>query len=123
MKQVIVILFVNLLFAGSVFSSTLPGEDVKIINSESVVLSVSDDNSEFFEEAIFNIENESLEFVTGENISFIQIFDQFGELNFQLPVMSNKVLISKNLFEAGNYKLGFMIDGKSDIKFTELEIK
>jgi len=44
-------------------------------------------------------------------------------MEFQLPVMSNKVTIGKSLIENGTYKLGFMITGQKQIQFTEVKVK
>ena len=65
-------------------------------------------------DAVTNLENVKLT---------AQIFDQDGQLVFQLPVMSNKVKINKNVFGSGKFKLGFILDGETDIHFTEVNIK
>ena len=44
-------------------------------------------------------------------------------MEFQLPVMSNNVQINKNLFGQGQYKLGFILEGQSEIHFTDVTIK
>ena len=64
-----------------------------------------------------------MSFTTNENISVIQIFNANGELEFQLPVMSDDVKINKNLFGQGDYKLGFVLEGQSELHTTHVSIK
>ena len=61
--------------------------------------------------------------MTKDEISVIQIFDANGNLEFQLPVMSNQVKINKNLFGEGRFKLGFLVEGDSQIHLSDVIIK
>ena len=55
----------------------------------------SEAQRDFFTFANFNTATDNLEFVTKEDIKYLQIFEQNGKLLYQLPVMSNKLKISK----------------------------
>ncbi len=82
-----------------------------------VVVSTSDVNfsydeavySKHFAPAYFNKNTNSLHFEAFKHISFIQIFNAEGKLVYKLPVMSNKVRISKNMFDKGDYKVEFQV--------------
>jgi len=119
----------NLLFTIALFTATTitsfagtnPEKDVTIFESETVTLSTDAADLQFFKTATY--ENENFVFETKDEISFIQIFNEKGTLEFQLPVMSNKVTIGKSIMDSGNYKLGFMTDGSSQIHFTEVTVK
>jgi len=92
----------------------------KIINSSKVEVSVLELEESFFEQASYNEDESMLEFITKDQISFIQIFNDHESLEFQLMVMSNKVMISKSLFNIGQSKLAFIIDGHDHIQFTDV---
>lgn len=70
--------------------------------------------STFFSPAYFNEKTNSLHFEAFQKINFIKIFNEEGSMVYKLPVLSNKVRISKNLFEQGDYKVEFEIEGESD---------
>ena len=105
------------------FASGSPVESITLINEASVEVSIDNDLNVYFTSASFNAVKNTLEFTTESDIKYIQIFNAKGELDFQLPVMSNKVKISKDLFEMGSHKLGFILSGEKDIKFTSVTIR
>jgi len=95
--------------------------EATIISSETV--SVNSSETGFFESASFNTESETLDFTTINDIEVIQIYDMDGNLEFQLPVMSNTVQLNKNLFITGQQKLGFVMKGLNQVHFSEVTIK
>lgn len=102
------------LSAGIVPEVLICSEDVKVVTYES---------PDFFKSAVYNLDSEVIAFTTTSDISVLQIYDDEGNMNFQLPVMSNNVLINKNLFKKGNYKLGFLVEGNNQIYFSSIIIK
>ena len=78
---------------------------------------------DIFSGSSFDAESENLIFDTHNEISVVQIFNSNGDMEFQLPVMSNNVQINKNLFDTGVYKLGFVIQGQTEVQFTDVTIK
>ena len=78
--------------------------------------------SKYFAPAYFNEETKSLHFESKHNISFIEITNADGELEYKLPVMSNKVRLSKGMFEKGEYKLEFDLKNSSDALVTYVTI-
>jgi len=123
MKKTIFTFVLSVLLTAAALASTNPVKDVKLIDTENVIVSIDVTQSSVFTAANFNAVNESLVFETKDDISFIQIFNEQGDLEFQLPVMSNKVTIGKGIIGAGEYKLGFMIKGLDKIQFTQVNIK
>ena len=121
MKNLFLTFAVVLLSITMSFAESLPTE-VKLIENKVVSVTIEEYQTDFFKMAEYDNQKELLEFVTKSDIAYIQIFDSEGNLEFQLPVMSNKVFLSKNLFDSGAYKLGFMIEGKSTIEFTDVMI-
>ena len=67
-----------------------------------------------FKPAYFNEATNALHFEAHSKIESIQVFDASGELKYKLPILSNKVRLSKNLFEKGDYKVEFSIEGQND---------
>jgi len=119
MKNFITTIIITILTLTVSYANTTP--EVDIISTDEVTVSTT--MSDLFKVATFNVENETIEFTTLSEISVIQIFDGKGNLEFQLPVMSNKVQINKNLLEEGQQKLGFVMDGINQVHFTEVTIK
>jgi len=94
MKNQLTIIAVLAITFTSAYASTTP--EVLFTNAAVEVITV--ESLEIFTDAGFDTESENLVFSTTENMTVVQIFNSEGELEFQLPVMSNKVQINKNLF-------------------------
>ncbi|MBT8232458.1 MAG: hypothetical protein HKO66_05310 [Saprospiraceae bacterium] len=98
-------------------------EAFPIIETSKITVSLTNvDQQKYFENASFDYVNDNLEFEAISKIKYIQIFNEEGKLKFQIPVMSKSVFISRKLFKYGTYKLGFMLEGKSEIEFTTVEV-
>ena len=102
-----------------VFSSSRP----EVLLSSPQIEVVTVESLAIFKSTNYDNDTNNLVFETKENISFIQIFSIDNELQFQLPIMSSNVQINKNLFEVGEYKVGFMLVGGSKVHFTKVKIK
>ena len=119
MKNLITLVAVLTITVSSVFASTTP---TVLISTDDIEV-VTVDKLDIFTSSFFNTESNVLVFDTHDEISVIQIFNDNGEMEFQLPVMSSNVQIRKNLFDTGNYKLGFVIEGDTEVHFTDVTIK
>jgi hypothetical protein len=75
-----------------------------------------------FSPAYYNEETNALHFEGNGDISFVQVYNNEGKMEYQLPVMSNKLRMSKNMFEKGEYKLTFMFSDKSESLDTYVRI-
>ena len=78
--------------------------------------------SKYFSPAYFNEETNSLHFESKHSIKFIEITNAEGELEYKLPIMSNKVRLSKGMFEKGDYKLEFDLKNNSEALVTYVTI-
>lgn len=119
MKKLITIIATLTITFSAAFANTTP----ETLISTSSIEVVSVDNLDFFAGAAYDAASDNLTFDTNDNISVIQIFNAEGQLEFQLPVMSNKVKINKNLFSKGTCNLGFILEGQSELHFTQVTIK
>ena len=105
------------------FASVIPKSELSIIASAAVELSVVNvAQKAFFQVAEYNAESEAIKFVTADYVNYLQIFDANDKLVYQLPVMSNKLRISKKMFKSGTYKIGFITKENTTIQFTNLTV-
>ena len=123
MKKLIVSAVLIFSVLGIVKASIIPTESLIIINTAEVEVSLDNVMQiEIFQTAKYTAETNSLDFVVADEIKYIQIFTASGKLKYQLPVMSNKLRISKKLFIQGEYRLGFIMMGNKSIEFTGVKI-
>ena len=105
------------------FASVTPESELLIIESSTVELSVVNvAQKAFFQVAEYNAESDAIKFVTADYVNYLQIFDANDKLVYQLPVMSNKLRISKKMFKSGSYKIGFITNKNTTIQFTNLTV-
>ncbi|MBT8191046.1 MAG: hypothetical protein HKN67_02395 [Saprospiraceae bacterium] len=124
MKRVLLIAAFSIAMITTSMASIIPTESLMIIKTAEVEVSLVDIvQKDLFQVAQYSPESNSLDFVTADEIRYIQIFSEKGELKFQLPVLSRKVRISKGLFNSGEYRLGFIMDGHKTIEFTGVKVK
>ncbi len=93
----------------------------KIINTEKVTVFAQTDG--LFESATYDEVSELMRFITKSDISVIQIMNADGELEFQLPVMTNDVQLNTNLFGSGEFKIGFVMQGENQVYYSKVNIK
>jgi len=123
MKTFLSTLFVIVLTITAASATGNPETAVTIIESKTVTATTSDAGSELFLTADFNENQKRFEFNTGKEINFVQIFNEKGQMEMQLPVMSKNIKLGMSLFEKGEYKLGFIVKGTSKIQFTNVTIE
>lgn len=119
MKNLLTIIAALTITFTSAFATTTPETLVSTDAVEVITIGTSD----IFTFADFDAATENLTFTTTDNISVIQIFNADGSLEFLLPVMANNVKINKNLFEIGQYQLGFILEGQSQMHSTTVTVK
>ena len=122
MKNLILIFVLAAATSFTSFASTTPVKAVKVFENAAATVTIDEADAELFEVAEYNA-NGNFVFETTSDIDFIQIFNAEGTLEFQLPVMSDKVTIGNGLIEKGDYKLGFMVQGSTTIHFTDVSVK
>ena len=123
MKALILSLTITVLAAATSFASITPKADLSIISSEKVELSVVNiAQKDFFQVAQYDMNMDALDFVTKDYVTYIQIYNNAGKLQYQLPVMSNKLKISRKMFDQGLYKIAFITKNNTSIQFTDLKV-
>lgn len=122
MKTFLSILFVTVLTMTAALASGNPKTAVTIIKAETVTVTTSELDSKLFVSAEFNEDQRRFEFNTEKEVSFIQIFNNKDQMIMQLPAMSKDIKLGMSLFNKGDYKLGFLIEGTTVIQFTNVTI-
>jgi len=123
MRTSILIFFFAVSTFATSFASNTPASELSIISSTKVELSVVNVlQKDFFKVADYNTEMDALEFVTKDYVNYIQIYNAEGKLAYQLPVMSNKLKISRKMFKSGAYKIAFLTKNNKSIQFTNLTV-
>ncbi len=112
MKNFITILSLTIFSLTVLSANNTPSEGV-----------VSVENLQIFETAGFNVESQTLDLTTKSDIAVIQIYNLAGELEFQLPVMSDNVQLKRNMFDGETHKLGFVMQGSNQVHFTNVTVK
>jgi len=120
MKNIFTILAVIFFFSVSLLGNNVPGEKEMISNEEVKVVVLSE--VQFLESFNFNLDTKDFKISAVEKIETIQIVNEQGIVEIQLPVNSNIVSINKNLFAQGHYKLAFVFEDNK-VKYAEVTIK
>lgn len=124
MKNLLLIfsILTTLSFTNTVSAShTEPAADKStvIVNSE---VSVSVDKDELAE-AFVNIsyKNSNISLETKSEIAFLQVVNLDGEVEYQLPIGSNKLNLSSEDFESGVYTVNLLFNNSDEFVSTTLE--
>ena len=123
MRTLIVTIIFAITMITSSFASVTPDSELSLIASPTVELSVVNvAQKDFFQVAEYDATMDVLHFVTADYVNYLQVYNEAGKLMYQLPVMSNKLKISKKMFDAGAYKIGFITKSNTTIQFTNLTV-
>ena len=60
-----------------------------------------------FSPAYYNEKTDAIHFEANLKIKSVVIFNNTGEIEYQLPVLSNKLRLSKKMFNKGEYRVTF----------------
>jgi hypothetical protein len=97
--------------------------ELTIVDNESLTLKVeSDDDFRFFLKAEFDEAEQEIKFITKEPTTQIRIYNQIDAMVYLLPIGSDRVRIGKNLFEKGDYKFIFDIEGDRRMYTSNLTV-
>ena len=119
MKNILTISLVLALNFTLALASTTPET---LFSNEEIEVFVLE-NESIFNMVHFNTSDDNLSFSTTTDIQFVQIFNATGKMEFQLPVLTDQVKINRNLFDKGEYRLGFILVGDNTPHFTQVTIK
>lgn len=94
-----------------------------IVDSGLLTINVdSDDDFKFFLKAEFDEVQEEIKFLTRETTTQIRIYDGIGDMVYLLPVGSDRISIGKSLFDHGDYKFIFDIEGDRKMFTSKLKV-
>jgi len=123
MKNLILIPTIVLALTASLLANNEINYPVTMLTNSTTTVSVEKSEKKIFMSVEMTKDQNSLQFKTYKNISFVQVYSEDGRIEFQLPVEATNVRLKKNLFETGKYKLGFKIKGESELHFAEVDLK
>jgi len=123
MKKLILIPIILFFISSVSFGNITPENEVILLETSTMTVSVDKKIEGLFEVASISEDQNNLDFITTQQVEFIKIFNDKGELEFQLPVSSKKVRVSSNLFQGGKYELGFVVKGHKDIQYVDIQLK
>lgn len=124
MKNLILVLTAIVSFSTASFATNIEDGTLSIVKSERVTLTLeAEGQREFILSSSFNVEEENVSMNFASKVSMVQVFNKEGDLEMMFPIESTKVNLGMSLFEDGEYRMGFMVDGMDDIQFTKLTVK
>ena len=83
----------------------------------------SADHADMIVSATYNQSNDFFNITTKKTINFLQVLNMDGELEYQLPIGSNKLNLAMPDFAKGTYKVNLLMEGGDVFVSTELEKK
>jgi len=122
MKKSIVNYLFAMLISVSAFANGTPSKSFYLMESDKLSISTQESDINFFESVRYNTTQENLSFDLNKEVAFLQIFDQDNNLLYQLPVMTNKIILGGSIFQKGHYKLGFMMKESKNLHFAHIEV-
>jgi len=124
MKNLILIIATVLSFTTASFASNIGDGTLAIVKTAAVEMTLENEGQkEFILSSVFEAENDNIAMVFDADVSMIQVFNTDGELEMMFPVGSTEVNLGMSLFTEGSYKMGFTVDGISDVQYTNLKVK
>ena len=125
MKNAFTIFALILSFSVSAIANTtnpVTEGDSEIIFENIDVQYVVESAAEAFEivSATYNQSNDYFNITTEKVINFVQILDENGDLEYQLPVGSKKLNIAMPDFAKGKHKINLLLEGGDIFVATEL---
>lgn len=95
-------------------------EGVTILKTETMSFLVKTGSKEYFEKIQFNEENNYLSLKTLKKVDLIQIFNETGALEFQLPIQGNQIHISMDDFAKGNYDINLKFENEDTFVTSQM---
>ena len=124
MKQLLLTLTAILGMTVVSFASNIADGSLTIVTSSKIEVTLENEGQkEFIISSVFRAEENSIEMVFESDVRMIQIFNIEGELEMMFPVDSTEVNLGMSLFEEGSYRMGFTVDGISEVQYTKLQVK
>jgi len=115
----------TLLLAGFSYTSTpvSSADEFTIVDNQALSIIVdTDEDFKFFLKAEFDETEEEIKFLTRESTTQIRIYNDLDAMVYLLPVGSDRVRIGKSLFDQGDYKFIFDIEGDRKMFTSKLKV-
>jgi len=116
----------TLLLAGFSYTNSPVNTDkdvFTIVDSESLSINVeTDEDFKFFLKAEYDEPQQEIKFLTRESTNQIRIYNGLGDMVYLLPVGSDRISIGKSLFDQGDYKFVFDIEGDRKMYTSKLKV-
>ncbi len=101
-----------------------PSDAAILITENAMSLTTTDLELESILELVaFSESDEQLDLKSDLTIEFIQLLNAEGDLEFQMPIMSNSVHLALTNFDSGIYQMKFLFEGTETFKTSTLTIK
>ena len=125
MKNLLIIIGLLIFSLSATANTTVPttgGNDGEVVfENIDVQLSVLEaDQSDMIVSATYNQSNDFFNITTEKTINFLQVLNADGELEYQLPIGTNKLNIAMPDFVKGTYKVNLLMEGGDVFVSTEL---
>jgi hypothetical protein len=117
MKNLILLLTIVLIFtATSLRASGEPTTNIDDFIIASISLTIDAEAQAMYDVEIDYSEADSvLEFSVAKEVSFVQVLNAEGTLEYQLPVFSKNINIDLDDFAAGKYQVNLLMENESMI--------
>ena len=99
---------------------------VKLIETNEIVITsivCSGCLENVFNRTEYKPKSENFVFNSDRDKSKVKIFDQFGQLEFELIVKSRSFKLNRNIFFEGNYTLSFALQDSDEVFLAEVVIR
>ena len=124
MKNLILIIATVLSFTSGAFASNIGDGTLAIVKSTKVTMTLENESQkEFIISSVFEAENDNIAMVFESSVEMIHVYNNDGELEMMFPVGSTEVNLGMSLFTEGSYKMGFQVEGLSEVQFTSVQVK
>jgi len=105
-------------------ATNIEDHDLSLIKNEVMTLSLEKEEQKTLIKSIrYNEVEDCLAMEFEDKLEVIHLFNEQGEVEMFFPVSSNKVNLGLSLFESGQYKMGFTIEGMNGIQFADISVK
>jgi len=121
----------SLLFSAFIFQANAShglelafDEDEIIFTSSNMTCTLADKSQRNLLENVQYFENSGdVSFTMKENITFVQVFDSEGKLEYQLPIGTNELILQLDDLNTGKYQINFLLQESRSTVITTLEKK
>jgi len=112
LTSIIFFSFISILLFASNAPGPLPVELEEVYVFENLTLRIQ---GQIHVDVNFNKREKELGFETAEEVTYVQLLKENGELEFQIPTFSKSVIIDLDDLSTGDYKLNMILESEQII--------